>query len=145
MSGRVGETKIFFEIGGSDRPNAESLRATYTGPNRYRVENVPFFAREISYKDIVECEARNGDPWFVRRIRRSGYGTMRIVCKRGFEAGAGLEVVNQLIEKGCTLEFAGNLAAVAIPPQLKDPELDAIEAFLRHRTSEDCYYEISDS
>ena len=54
--------------------------ATPMGGNRYRLENLPFFAYGMSFHDIVEAEpAQDGMLDFVRVVEKSGYRTIRVV------------------------------------------------------------------
>lgn len=67
--------------------DGESLWATPLGANRYRIENVPFFAYDLNYHDVVEAVASSPElkPSVLRVVERSGHHTIRVFFKA--EAG----------------------------------------------------------
>lgn len=68
-----------------DLPNhwavgGESLWATPLGSDRYRIENVPFYAYDLNYGDVVEAVASSPElkPSVLRVLERSGHQTLRV-------------------------------------------------------------------
>src|SRR6476661_1521622 len=59
----------------------ETMWATPVGPDRYRLENSPFYAYGVSWLDVVEAlpDEAAGLPVFVRRVERSGHRTVRLI------------------------------------------------------------------
>jgi hypothetical protein len=136
-------TKVMFELNDPELPQAESLHASFVKKNRYRLENVPFYAREVSLGDTIECVERNGELWYRKTVEKSGNGTIRIFCDSGFKAGKGKVLVDRLEHDGFIFEFLGEkLAAGCIPLTFED--LGALEGFLSPQVDDDCFYEISD-
>jgi hypothetical protein len=68
-----------------DLPNhpvgGESMWARHLGGNRYRIENVPFYAYDLNYLDVVEAKEPSPDlkPFVIRVIERSGHRTLRVI------------------------------------------------------------------
>jgi Domain of unknown function (DUF4265) len=80
MAKRVGMVKVEFR----DRHNnSETLWATPLGRHRYRLENCPFFAYGVSWRDVVEARppAKRELPLFVRVTKKSGHRTVRVILK----------------------------------------------------------------
>jgi hypothetical protein len=52
------------------------------GDNRFRIDNPPWFVRDLAVNDIVEAAAASDDqhPVFTRMIQRSEHVTIRIIC-----------------------------------------------------------------
>ncbi len=53
------------------------------GQTTFRIDNTPFFARDIGYRDIVEAKATEDKIVFEfeRVVERSGYSTYMILVK----------------------------------------------------------------
>lgn len=135
--------KIKFALKASEGPRAESINATLVSPGRYRLENIPFYARGVSLGDVVEGKEKDGELWFRRRTGRSRNGTIRVYCKGGFQTKPGSEILEGLRKRGFIFEFLGeNLAAGCIPVGFDD--LKWLESFLDKQTSDVCFYEIPD-
>lgn len=59
--------------------DAERLWATPIAGNRYRLENVPFHAYGLSWRDIIEAHPEDdGVPTFLRVLEKSGHRTIRV-------------------------------------------------------------------
>ncbi len=56
----------------------ESVWASKVGSN-YRIENTPFFAKNISYGDLVSVENDNGKLYFLALISASEHSTIQVV------------------------------------------------------------------
>jgi len=60
--------------------SVESMWATPTGNNAYRLENVPAFVRGIAFGDTVEAmQNPAGESIFTRVLSRGGHSTIRIL------------------------------------------------------------------
>ena len=81
----------------------ESLWASPLGGDRYRVENVPFYAYDLNFHDVVEARALEPDrkPSVLAVLERSGHQTLRIF----FEAD---------VSEEARLARLGSLAALQI-------------------------------
>jgi glutamate mutase epsilon subunit len=78
----------------------ERVWAEKNGEN-YRIVNVPFFASNIAYGDIVSVEDDNGMLYFDELIEPSGHSTIQMIVydKRNVE-----EIGKQLVDLGCDWE-----------------------------------------
>ena len=93
----------------------ETLWAVPQGNGRFRVDNTPFFVREISDGDIVSATQIDGEWWFDAVVEPSGHSTLRIIL---FELEQVEPVTGQLMELGCSYEGSHipNLVAIDVPP-----------------------------
>ncbi len=98
----------------------ESLNATRVGEGKYRLENTPFFARGVSYKDIVSVSENEGRLVLDKVLISSGHSTYRILLKSDPKGSRRWMDYWKPIEKlGCTYEENRELAltmlAIDIP------------------------------
>ena len=64
----------------------ETLWADPVGPNLYRLDNSPFWAYGVSWKDVVEAHPDpDGMLRMTRVAQKSGHRTLRIVFEDGTE------------------------------------------------------------
>ncbi|MFL6061625.1 MAG: DUF4265 domain-containing protein [Marmoricola sp.] len=63
---------------------AERVWAFHLGGDRYRIDNPPWFVRDLAVGDVVRAQAPNADshPVFVELVERSDHVTIRLVCFR---------------------------------------------------------------
>lgn len=92
----------------------------------YIIENVPFFARGVSYGDVVSAKMVDGFLSFQEVIRRSGHSTVRIGVYNLEEIDSICKELNAL---GCDIEKSHlpSLFSVDIPP---DANIPAIREYL---------------
>ena len=57
----------------------ESLWAFETEQGLYAIDNVPFFARGISWGDVVSVERQGDDLYFKEVVRRSDHSVLRVI------------------------------------------------------------------
>ena len=109
----------------------ETVWAEPLGENRYRLDNTPWFAYGVSWKDVVEAKPEiEGDnmPDFIRVVEKSGHRTIRVILE---DEKAKKEVLEEIVKLGCTYEGANDIYfGVDIPP---DANLEALTAFLTKR------------
>jgi hypothetical protein len=97
----------------------ETLWAERVGPDRYRLDNSPFWAYGLSWLDVVEARPdENGQLAFARIVEKSGHRTVRIIFDPGIdEDPEGQAVVDDLVRQGCSYEgMHPGYIAVDIPP-----------------------------
>ena len=98
----------------------ETMWATPVGPDRYRLENSPFYAYGVSWLDIVEARPQDatGLPVVQRRVQRSGHRTVRLILVPGVkEAPETKQVLDDLNALGCTYEgYNPRYFSIDIPP-----------------------------
>ena len=123
--------KVLFRIPEDDgSANVETLWATPLGEDRYQIENSPFYAYAVSWKDIVYAPYNLDEkfPTFERVISKSGHKTIRIVFETpATEGSESYKVLQQLVSLGCSYEGANKLyICIDIPPEV---EIDRIRQF----------------
>ena len=79
--------KIYVDLPHHWATGGEAFWAEALGGDRYRLENVPFYAYDLNFHDVVEARAAStGEkPAILRVISRSGNQTLRVF----FEDGVG--------------------------------------------------------
>ena len=103
----------------SDR--VETLWATPVGPDRYKLDNSPFYAYGVSWQDVIEARpAREGElPTLVRVVQKSGNRTLRVVLDPpADQSEESATILDWLVELGCSYEGAGpGFISINIPPE----------------------------
>lgn len=93
----------------------ESIWCLPKAPGIFKVDNIPFYAANISLEDEVAAETKGGALRFVKLIHRSKNTTIRVFARKGsFEP-----IVVPSIESfgGVTERMEGSpLVAVSFPP-----------------------------
>src|SRR5688572_8638585 len=78
------EHKVFFKLEQDEDEwppvSVESVWADRVGENRFKLNNVPYFAKDVSYGDIIECEILEDVPWFLRLLESSNNSTVHVFC-----------------------------------------------------------------
>ena len=123
--------KVIFQLepgeDGYPPVGAESVWAAHIEGDSYRIENIPFFAKEATLDDIIEAVEVDGALEYKRTLRRSGNSLIRVHCWTGVDQRA---VQRDLEALGCTWEGDNNfdLIAINVPP---DVPLEKVQAFLQ--------------
>jgi hypothetical protein len=100
---------------------SERLWALQVGGGRYKVDNIPFFARDLALGDIVSAIPEEGAEEGVLRYQQvlqpSGHSTFRILVHDESEVP---EVCRLLEQLGCGTERSHlpRLVAIDIPPSV---------------------------
>lgn len=96
----------------------ETLWARRTKDGYYELDNSPFYALDVSWKDVVDIEeVPDGTLQFKRVVKQSGHSTIRVVTLKKGE----LEPIKRKLEKlGCSWEGGDvpSLISVDIPPHI---------------------------
>lgn len=96
----------------------ESVWAEPQADGTYRVRNVPFYAKGISYDDIVEATPKEGVLAFERVVHHSGHSTYRIYASGGRTAPDVVALVETLKKMHCDIEPATDkLVGVDVLPE----------------------------
>lgn len=76
--------KIYIDLPDDEVIGGESLWAKPLGYYLYEIRNVPFFAYDIHFYDIVKAvpDSPEEKPRVLKVIKRSGHKTLRIIFKR---------------------------------------------------------------
>ena len=121
--------KVVFELEpdeyGWPPATAEGLWAHDLGEGRYRIDNVPWFTREVSDGDVVSAEPRDdGQLWFAGALERSGHATFRLMVSEQDDVKA---VRDELRAEGIDSELHGlrlpQLISLDVPPSIDLGEL----------------------
>lgn len=118
----VGEpVKVIFELEPSDWHDhaTESVWAIPLGDNKYRVQNVPFYAYGVSYDDIVLAKPNEQGHLIVQGVpERGGHSTYRVILNPGTTDEQFETAWDKLGSLGSTYERATDrLIAIDVPPE----------------------------
>ena|SRR5438876_5416359 len=63
--------------------DVETLWAKPVGDDLYELDNTPWYAYGVSWKDVIEARPAEPDafPEFIRVVRKSGYRTIRLILE----------------------------------------------------------------
>jgi hypothetical protein len=104
--------------------DSESLWAEVTNDGLYRIRNVPFFAKGLSFGDVVRAKQEKGELIFRNVARRGGHSTYRIFASKGRQQLEVLALLEQLKGMHCTYEAATqNLLGIDVPPEANIREI----------------------
>ena len=97
----------------------ERLWASPQPDGTYVLENSPFHAYGVSYRDAVYVNVENGNLVFAKVARRGGHSTYRVRLPKGKDQGYFLEFWPQLAQLGCTYERTSDerqIYSLDLPP-----------------------------
>src|SRR5260221_6074103 len=107
--------KVWFKIqqdeDGYPPVQVESLWARPFDEGKYVLDNIPFFARGVSWRDMISAsQGADGNKWFSGVVNPSGHSTIRIVMFRNSGARPLEERVAELRGRfaavGCSTELS---------------------------------------
>jgi hypothetical protein len=113
-------TKIYIDLPEHWATSGESVWARALGGDLYEVDNVPFHAYGINWKDVVRAVAPDAGskPRVVEVVKPGGHRTLRFFFSKDLadeEQGAFLARIREL---GADIERAdARLVAVDVPPE----------------------------
>ncbi|MFN6327846.1 MAG: DUF4265 domain-containing protein [Chitinophagales bacterium] len=96
---------------------AEELVWCIKMDDNYKVDNIPFYAPNLSLNDIISVENDKGILYLDDIIQESGHSTIQIIFLEPEESE---NVLKKLEEFGCSWEGMENIPyyAIDIPPQI---------------------------
>lgn len=128
------DAKVLFRVpyeDDSDEAEVETLWAWDLGNDRYKIDNLPYFAYSVSCGDIVLApfSEEEGFPTFSKVLEKSGNKTVRIIFETPVETGnESQQILDYLVELGCDYEGSNRrYIVVNIPPHTN---FDAVVDFL---------------
>ncbi len=72
--------KIEFRVKDGDSVNVETPWANKIGDNIYELDNSPFYAYNVSWKDVIEAlPGPDGMLEFKKVVKKSGHKTVRVI------------------------------------------------------------------
>src|SRR5215471_1960284 len=96
---------------------SETLWAAHVGGDRYELRNVPFFAKELSFGDVVAARHLGGRLVINGILRRNGHSTYRLILSDSFDELSFQKWFLPFAAQGCTFERADDrLIAIDVPP-----------------------------
>lgn len=111
----------------------ETLWADVVGPNLYRLDNSPFWAYSVSWRDVVEAHPDENDQLRMTRVvEKSGHRTVRVIFERGADESPEADAVLEgVVALGASYEGMNpRYIAIDIPPAV---DLMAVARFLTER------------
>jgi hypothetical protein len=102
IEGNISEEKIW----------AELLENGY-----YRIDNIPFYAPNLAYRDVISVENDQGVLYFDDLIKASGHSTVQIIF---FKEWRSAKVLEELEKLGCKWEGMKDAPyfSVDVPPSV---------------------------
>lgn len=101
-----GMTKVHIDLPNHWAVGGESMWACDLGDDRYRLENVPFYAYGLNFHDVVEARSPAPDlkPFVLRVTERSGHHTIRVFLDEDVPEADGIAHLRALNECHVTFE-----------------------------------------
>lgn len=113
--------KVIVDLPNHWATGAESMWAFRLDDGTYQIDNVPFYAYGINYKDIVRVDASDATtlPVVTEVVTPSEHDTIRVIFPRSIGAKKQQPVIEELQKMGVSVERAfGNYVALDIPPEV---------------------------
>ena len=129
-------TKLHIDLPNHWATGGESLWAEPLGGDRYRLDNVPFYAYDLNLGDVVEARAASPDlkPSVLRVLERSGHRTVRVFFAEAVSDEARLDYLRSLADLHVSFERAtARYVALDLEP---GADMDAVRARLDRAQAE---------
>jgi hypothetical protein len=110
-------------------------------PREFVVDNIPFYAYDISLGDKILTHEKDGEHHFVKVLGKADNSTLRVYCP---DAACGVTIQEKLAQAGCHSEKSNleSLFAVNVPAHVS---LDSVIKIIEEHTAtcKDLEYEDS--
>ena len=75
--------KVYFQFGANEwhGHDSESVWAEHVGGDKYKIMNSLFFAKGVSFEDVILAKEKDGRLIFDKKIISAGHSTYRILIK----------------------------------------------------------------
>ena len=112
-------SSVFFHVeqdkNGNPPITREEVWCIHKDGDRYIVDNIPFYARDISMGDEINTEIRNGERWFQAVTAPSKNTTVRVYARNPMTASTLLPLIHSF--GGLTEKMEDSpLIAINFPP-----------------------------
>jgi hypothetical protein len=100
--------------------STETLWAERLGVDTFRLRNVPFYAKGLSYSDVISVDGAEQPPAMRGVVAHGGHSTYRLMLEEALASSETrfLASWKRLEELGCTYERGTKkLVAVDVPPK----------------------------
>ena len=116
--GKVDQVKVLFDVENDD--GSVEIESLWAVPSQsgYRIDNIPFYAKEIAYGDIVSCKLdEDGMLRFTAVVAASGHSTIRLWFADEKDVSSVRETLRTI---GCPSELdLSRLVAIDVPPSIR--------------------------
>lgn len=114
------------QIDGYPPEEWEGIWAVPVGEGCFKIDNIPFYAKNLSHDDVVEASRQGNEYIFRRVIKLSNNSTIRVVI---YDLAHEDTVRERLVNLGCSIEGTGTagLIAVNVPRVSLEKTLDMLE------------------
>lgn len=121
MSDEPPQTKIYVDLPEHWATGGEALWAKDLGNDLYEVDNIPFHAYGINYRDVVRAKADSPEqkPRVIEVVEARGHRTLRFFFDKSVVSDQQRFYLARLEQHGISFERAGErLIAVDVPPDV---------------------------
>jgi hypothetical protein len=116
---RPGLVKVRADVEHGDGMTGESFWAESLGDDLYRLDNIPFYAYDIHYQDVVRAVPHEPGqmPTIVDVAQPGGHKTLRVMFDAELEEDDVKRLLEGLTSRGVQFEHAdGYFYALNVPP-----------------------------
>lgn len=116
-----------------EEDKVETLWADPVGPHLFRLDNSPFWAYGVSWRDVVEAHPDpDGMLRMIRVVEKSGHRTVRVFLERPADASPEAQaVLDGVVALGATYEgMHPRYLAIDVPPSV---DLQGVARYLTDR------------
>ena len=125
--------KVFVDLPNHWGTGGESMWAIRLDKDLYKIDNVPFYAYGLNFRDIVQVDSTDSEkkPVVLKVVEPSGHETIRVIFPKGFAKTKQEPVIDELKQMGVEVERAfENYVALDIPPEVDyDSVRDKLDEF----------------
>jgi hypothetical protein len=128
--------KIVVDLPNHWATGGEGIWARHLGGDEYEIDNVPFYAYGLNYRDVVRATTTDPSlkPQIKEVLRPSGHRTLRIIFLNKAAEDQQQPYLEELKRYGVSLERANEtLLAIDIPPEGRYGDLTEYLASLEQR------------
>lgn len=112
-------TKVHVNLPNHWAVGGEAMWARPLGDDTYELQNVPFYAYDLNFLDVVEARPSSPElkPSVLRVVRRSGHRTLRVIFPEATPGSKRIPLLDSLRDVGASLEGATNkVFAINVEP-----------------------------
>lgn len=134
--------KVVFKLGNDawHGYQTEALWAKKVEDDVYQLDNSPFFANDVSYRDVIAVERKDGQLFFQSVKKRSGHSTYRVILNEGLTHHHFTKFWEHILKHGCTYEHGDMLSlplyTIDVP---HNSDIEEVYAWLVEGENEDIW------
>ncbi|MBX7185652.1 MAG: DUF4265 domain-containing protein [Vicinamibacteria bacterium] len=121
--------KVHVDLPNHRATGGETFWAVRTGTDHFRLENVPFFAYDLNFGDVVQARPDATGVLIIERVvTRGGHSTLRVIFKRSVAIDEAVAFLDNLRPLGVSCERDGHCFALDVKPGFSvDAVCDALD------------------